>query len=297
MGSVKIDIGRKRKKRNKKLFRFTLITSIIAAVVLFIFFVFRTTEITYEGNKKANEEDLNEYIFSGSNPNTLMYSIFGNKNKNIPFISSYDVNILWPNKIHVVVHEKELLACFYYAGVYEYVDESGNVVDSSGNLYDSSPIIEGITFDNLILGSKPHVSDDKAYDALIQYAHYARTYSLKFDKIIYKDGAIYYQVKDVFVNMGTLENAEEKVFRLSKLYSNIEGLKGILHLEDYSGGNKNIIFEQTVEESKPAEESNEQSSEETGGESTENSNEETTEETESSEAENTSEDETEEDEG
>ena len=149
MGSVKIDIGRKRKKRNKKLFRFTLITSIIAAVVLFIFFVFRTTEITYEGNKKANEEDLNEYIFSGSNPNTLMYSIFGNKNKNIPFISSYDVNILWPNKIHVVVHEKELLACFYYAGVYEYVDESGNVVDSSGNLYDSSPIIEGITFDNL----------------------------------------------------------------------------------------------------------------------------------------------------
>ena len=56
MGSVKIDIGRKRKKRNKKLFRFTLITSIIAAVVLFIFFVFRTTEITYEGNKKANEE-------------------------------------------------------------------------------------------------------------------------------------------------------------------------------------------------------------------------------------------------
>ena len=209
-----------------------------------------------------------------------MYSIFGNKNKNIPFISSYDVNILWPNKIHVVVHEKELLACFYYAGVYEYVDESGNVVDSSGNLYDSSPIIEGITFDNLILGSKPHVSDDKAYDALIQYAHYARTYSLKFDKIIYKDGAIYYQVKDVFVNMGTLENAEEKVFRLSKLYSNIEGLKGILHLEDYSGGNKNIIFEQTVEESKPAEESNEQSSEETGGESTENSNEETTEETE-----------------
>ena len=106
MGSVKIDIGRKRKKRNKKLFRFTLITSIIAAIVLFIFFVFRTTEITYEGNKKANEEDLNEYIFSGSNPNTLMYSIFGNKNKNIPFISSYDVNILWPNKIHVVVHEK-----------------------------------------------------------------------------------------------------------------------------------------------------------------------------------------------
>ena len=61
MGSVKIDIGRKRKKRNKKLFRFTLITSIIVAVVLFIFFVFRTTEITYEGNKKANEEDLNEF--------------------------------------------------------------------------------------------------------------------------------------------------------------------------------------------------------------------------------------------
>lgn len=249
MSSVKIDIGRKRKKRNKKLFKFTLITSIIAAAFLFVFFFFKTSEITYEGNNKSNEEELNEYIFDGRKPNTLIYSIFGNKKKEIPFISDYDVNIVWPNKIHVVVHEKELLASFYYAGVYEYIDETGNVVDSSCNLYDNAPLIEGISFDNLILGSRPHVSDEKAYNALVLYAHFARTYSLKFNKIIYKDGAIFYQINNAYINMGTTEHAEEKVFKLSKLYNKIEGLSGTLHLEDYDGGNKNIIFEKTVDNS------------------------------------------------
>ena len=49
--------------------------------------------------------------------------------------------------------------------------------------------------------------------------------------------------------MGTTEHAEEKVFKLSKLYNKIEGLSGTLHLEDYDGGNKNIIFDKTVEDS------------------------------------------------
>ena len=51
---------------------------------------------------------MTECIFGTEHPNALIYTLFGKKNKNIPFIQKYDVEVTLPKKINVAVYEKAI---------------------------------------------------------------------------------------------------------------------------------------------------------------------------------------------
>ena len=74
------------------------------------------TDITYTGNKHYTQQQMTECIFGTEHPNALIYTLFGKKNKNIPFIQKYDVEVTWPNKMNVAVYEKAIVGYISFMG-------------------------------------------------------------------------------------------------------------------------------------------------------------------------------------
>lgn len=100
-------LGRKNNKRKLK----WILAGIVIALLLAgggIYAGFMVTDITYTGNKHYTQQQMTECIFGTEHPNALIYTLFGKKNKNIPFIQKYDVEVTWPNKMNVAVYEKRL---------------------------------------------------------------------------------------------------------------------------------------------------------------------------------------------
>ena len=93
-------LGRKNNKRKLK----WILVGIVIALLLAgggIYAGFMVTDITYTGNKHYTQQQMTECIFGTEHPNALIYTLFGKKNKNIPFIQKYDVEVTWPNKMNV----------------------------------------------------------------------------------------------------------------------------------------------------------------------------------------------------
>ena len=70
-------------------------------------------------------------------PNAAVYiRCFGKKNKQIPFIQKYDVEVtIWPDKMNVAVYEKAIVGYISYMGCNMYFDKDGIVVESSSENY------------------------------------------------------------------------------------------------------------------------------------------------------------------
>lgn len=239
---TEVDIGRKKAKKRKRRAIISIIIAAAAAFVLAVVFLFKTQEITYEGNTVESEEELNEMLFGGSAPNTLMYKLFGNKNKDIPFVDKYEVNIQWPNKMRVVISEKKQVAYFYYAGTTMYVDAQGRITDTSTDPMDNVPVLEGLDIVSLTYGDKPVVSDEEAYDNEVLYATLAIKNNIPITKVYTDNGSVYVSIGDASVQCGTTMYAEEKMQLLGRMYMEMDGMKGTLYLQDYDGKNTDLIF-------------------------------------------------------
>ena len=108
-------LGRKNNKRKLK----WILAGIVIALLLAgggIYAGFMVTDITYTGNKHYTQQQMTECIFGTEHPNALIYTLFGKKNKNIPFIQKYDVEVTWPNKMNVAVYEKAIVGYISYMG-------------------------------------------------------------------------------------------------------------------------------------------------------------------------------------
>ena len=82
---------------------------------------FRTDKITYVGNSHYSNEEMTSRIFGNDTPNTVLYTLFGNKKKTIPFIQKYDVEIQWPRGMYITVYEKAVIGYIRYMGCNMYL--------------------------------------------------------------------------------------------------------------------------------------------------------------------------------
>ena len=80
-------------RKKKRLFIISIIVAALIAACAAVYFGFRTDKITYVGNSHYSNEEMTSRIFGNDTPNTVLYTLFGNKKKTIPFIQKYDVEI------------------------------------------------------------------------------------------------------------------------------------------------------------------------------------------------------------
>ena len=105
--------------------------------------------------------ELNEYIFGNELPgNSLLFKLFGPKDKTLPFSSEYEVSLRTPEIIDIYVNEKTLVG--YVRGEEEIylVDDKGCVAEVSDMTAGYLPEIRGIDVGKLQKGDALPVPDE-----------------------------------------------------------------------------------------------------------------------------------------
>ena len=232
---MEINMARERKKGKGFLTAF-IVMFILIAVGIAVYIGFQAESITYAGNSHYSDEEMTEKIFGKDKPNVLLYKLFGNKKKTIPFIQKYDVEIQWPKKMYITVYEKSVIGYIRYMGCNMFFDKDGIVVESSTEII-------GLKFNSIVLGSKLDVGDDDIFRQILDLTQSFDKYDLDVSKVYFdsSDNLILY-IEEVKVYLGNSDDYTDKLFELKQMETKFSGLKGTLYMQDYTKDSNAIIF-------------------------------------------------------
>ena len=230
-------------RKKKRLFIISIIVAALIAACSAVYFGFRTDKITYVGNSHYSNEEMASRIFGNDTPNTVLYTLFGNKKKTIPFIQKYDVEIQWPRGMYITVYEKAVIGYIRYMGCNMYFDKDGIVVESSTETFEKVPEIIGLKFNSIVLDSKLEVGDDEVFRHILDLTQSFDKYNLDVSKVYFdsSDNVILY-IDEVKVYLGKSDDYTDKLFELKQMKTKFAGLKGSLYMQDYTKDSSSIIF-------------------------------------------------------
>ena len=236
--------------RNKKTIAIVVTVFVLLAVAggfIFVNKVFAVKQINIEGSDKYTYDELYEYIFKDRNDkNTLLFKYTDKKapKPEIPFIAKTVMDVRWPDTINITVYEKSIVGYVTYKGTNMYFDKDGMIVECSTEEFADVPRVCGLDFDRIVMYEKLDVPDDSVFGMINDFRQYLEKYSIPVDMInILENNEFSVKIDNVNVLLGAYDNTmPDKLYELKCMMSEFDGLKGTLHMENYDGSTKNIIF-------------------------------------------------------
>ena len=243
-------MGRGRRKSKAGIIGLIIVLVVVAMLfgVAYIGYKqFKIEEITIEGSDKYTYDELYEYIFADRNDkNVLLFKFTDSRNEmpDIPFISKVAIEVKGTHTLEVTVYEKSIVGYVEYKGTNMYFDKDGIVVEASTKQLADASLVKGLEFDSIVMHQKLEVGDDSIFTDLLDVTQYLDKYEIVTDYIrVGEDYEIDVVIGDVVVKLGKNNyNMGEKVYELSCLKDKLEGLKGTLHMEEYTADKEYITF-------------------------------------------------------
>lgn len=225
-----------------------ILLSIMFVAILYLGKVEKTT---VEGNIHYTSEEIISMVMEKDWERNSLYLFLkyrGKSIKGIPFVDKMTVTIQSPHAIHIRVYEKVVAGYVDYLGNYIYFDKDGVVVESSKVKTANVPEIAGLKFDNVTLYQVLPIEDPTLFQSILDISQLLKKYEIQASKIYFDsklDMTFFFQ--NVRVKFGDQENIDDKILRLKNILPELEGKRGVLHLENYQKGTKNIVFEMDEE--------------------------------------------------
>jgi cell division protein FtsQ len=232
-----------------------IIAFFLISLVIFFWLCYRyvmenylVTRIYVDGNTQYSSEKIIEMVTQGPyGNNSLFLSWRYNKERSIddvPFIEKMDVTILDKNTIRISVYEKALAGYVEYLGNYLYFDREGIVVESSSERMRGIPEVVGLSFDYAVMHEKLPVRNSEIFAVILNIRHLLANYALPADCISFgSKNEITLYFGDVKVALGNEGFIDEKIMELPNILPKLEGLKGVLRMENYDEYALETIFE------------------------------------------------------
>lgn len=201
----------------------------------------KVDEITVSGNSHYTDEELIERIFQTSaDRNTVCCYIKDQikEHQQIPFVEDYSLVFHSLSQVEVIVHEKSVVGYVSYMSSYMYFDKDGIIVESANEALPGIPLITGLKFGQIVLYEKLPLEEEGIFQEILNLTQILAVNHLQVDRIQYgryKDITLY--MKDIEVLLGSGGNLNGKISELRDMLPQLEGVKGILHLEDYDEAN------------------------------------------------------------
>lgn len=228
-----------------------IIALCVVNIVLLIFYFLLThyavKNVIVDGNKHYSANEIQSMIMTGYLGDNSLYLSFKYKNKEvegIPFVETMDVVVQSNDTIKIIVYEKALAGYVEYLGRYMYFDNEGVIVEASKVTTKGIPQVTGLGFDHVVLHDKLPVENGGIFQSILTITKLLNKYDVICDKIQFDSN---YNVTlgydGVKVNIGALENLDEKIMQLPLILPSLEGEKGVLDLQNYSSDKKTTSFE------------------------------------------------------
>lgn len=207
---------------------------------------FKVNTVTVEGSTHYTTDEITNYVLeSGLHRNTVfLYFKYKNKSiKDIPFVEQIDVNIVDKNTVRIHVFEKKTAGCIMNLGNYLYFDNDGNIIEVSKIKTENVPVVTGLSFDHFNLYEPLPIENKSVFNAILNITKLLNKNDLIADTIYFDESMnITLFFDEVRVNIGTGGNMEEQFAKLPLILPYLEGYKGVLHMENYSPDNQNVVF-------------------------------------------------------
>ncbi|MCR5684895.1 MAG: FtsQ-type POTRA domain-containing protein [Lachnospiraceae bacterium] len=220
---------------------------LLAALFLFFITYFKVDSVKVKGNTRYTNEQIEDLVMTGplgDNSVWLYLKYHDRPVTDIPFIEKMDVNIVSPTAVEINVYEKAIAGYVKYLGGFMYFDRDGIIVESSAAPIDKVPCVTGLEFDECVKYEPLPVKDKSVFSDILSLAQLFEKYGIQADRIYFapnRDITLYFG--DARVMVGSMDNIDEKMMELKEIVPRLEGLKGVLHLEDYKGDETLITFE------------------------------------------------------
>lgn len=248
-------IKEKRKKQRmlKKLMIALLVFMILVVIAIFVVVnVFVVKNVKVVGNKLYDEQLITETVLNDEYSWNSLYVLLKYTfvdTKDVPFIDAMEVKLLDPQTLKIKVYEKGMLGYLYIETIGEnaYFDKDGFVVETSTRIIENVPRVEGITCDEVVLYEKLPINNQKLRE-MLTLSQALKREGLEPDMIHFgleQSPVVYYGSTEVW--LGSIELLTQKVTRLKEILPSLNGLTGILHMEEWSEESANIIFEKLPE--------------------------------------------------
>ncbi len=270
-------MAKKARSRKGKRIR-NIFLCLFALTALFLIFLWnmRIDVISVTGSEFYTEEEIVDFIFETPADRNFLYAWlkdrFGEK-KSIPFVAGYTLTFAGVHEVEVTVYEKKVIGCIEYMGSNMYFDQDGTIVESSAEKREGVPLISGLHFDYIVLYKPLPVENETTFTQILNLTQLIARYAIDVDRI-YFDSRMNatLHIGNIRVLLGSNENMEYKIAELDGMLPQLEGLSGVLHLENYDltamNPSYSFIQDETEEETDEAGET-QADTEETEGTSTE----------------------------
>ena len=209
---------------------------LIAAAIIWEYFGVEKVSVT--GNTQYTDEEIEDMVMTGPLGHNSLYLFFRYRNRSVrdvPFVERMDVAIDSPTEVTINVYEKAVGGYVKYLGRYMYFDRDGIIVEASTEMIPGIPYVTGLSFDECVLYEPLPVKDKEVFSVILSLTQLFDKYEINADRIYFDDSMnITLYFGDARVIIGSMENIDEKMMKLKSVLPSIMGMKGELHLENYS---------------------------------------------------------------
>lgn len=150
------------------------------------------------------------------------------------------------NTLVVQVKEKKMIGYFDYQGKCANFDRQGIVQILTEAPIENVPYIEGLDVKEVKQGEKLKGINTKKLNSILSVGKMLEKTDQKPDKLVFNDMkqlVLYYG--EIEVRLGNDENMDEKMNRLVGILPQLEGMAGILHLENITEDTQAVVFDDT----------------------------------------------------
>lgn len=243
-----------RKRRRARVLRFLSVLLFIAIIiVLFILFVLvfcKIKTVSVKGTDIYSDEQIEEMVLTEKydrfSLSAYLFSLLKPKH-GIPFIEKISIRPTSLSSVEISLKERDRTGVMQGTdSKYMYFDSKGKVTEVSKEYIDGS-----INVSSSELTGKGKAGEDLPLPAtdlrtLVSLISDLQNLDYEIKNVnLNGDSGIVLYYENIEIRLGTKANLNQKVERLSYILPNLAGMSGILHLEDWSEENTDIVFDRT----------------------------------------------------
>lgn len=241
---------RKKKKRKIRLIIALILLIILAALALIVWQVYRVKEVIVEGNEHYSKEQIEKFVLDDEYSWNSLYVYLKYRfmeMEQVPFVDTMEISLEDPKTLKIYVYEKETIGYLYISSIDQnaFFDKDGFVVETSKEMIEGIPRVEGLNCDKVVLYEKLPIKDKDILRSLLSASQSLKKNGVVPDEIWFEEnGNLNLIYGDIKVLLGGGDKLTNKILRLSYILPQLEGKKGVLHVENWTENTTDIIFDQ-----------------------------------------------------
>lgn len=255
IGEDMIKEKRRKQRRFKKLLIAILVFMLLTVIAVFVVInVFVVKNVKVEGNELYDEQLITDTVLNDEYSWNSLYVLLKYTFidiKEVPFIDAMEIKLEGPQTLKIKVYEKGMMGYIYIPAIGEnaYFDKDGFVVETSTRIIENVPKMEGISCDEVVLYERLPIDNQKLRD-MLTLTQRLKGAGIQPDSIHFgleKSPVLFYGDTEVW--LGSMKLLTQKIAHLTAdgVFSNIKGVAGIVHMENWTEESANFIFEKLPE--------------------------------------------------